>query len=181
MGQGYMAIILNEGGKFIRTWLNPHDYNNGYKLLEHSSLENNFVNAVEAALSECGMFYKSPLIWAGDYADVEPGMTMNLHEATDIYGNRSKMHPIIDISSMKNYRFIVNHTKKLYVDKVKVNEVADYHPLPLLTAEGNGRSGGDYNDRSCANLVGTWARDVISVEVDLPAGFTELLCRFTSD
>lgn len=176
-----MAIIFNAGGKSVVTWLHPHNYNNGYELLEHSYLENNFVNAVEFALSVNSAFYKSPLAWAGDYADAECGESMNVHEAIDIYGDRNKMHPEVDVVSMSKYRFIVNHTKKLYVDKTRVNQSTDFHPLPLLTAEGNGRGGGDYRGSSCSELVGTWARHVISVEVDLPTGFTELLCRFTSD
>ena len=52
------------------------------------------------------------------------------------------------------------------------------HPLPLLTAEGNGRGGGDYYG-SDMELVGTWARDVISVERQVPEGYSELVCNFT--
>jgi hypothetical protein len=52
------------------------------------------------------------------------------------------------------------------------------HPLSLLTAEGNGRGGGDYRGAH-EDLVGSWARDVISVEREAPAGFTELECEFS--
>jgi hypothetical protein len=47
-----------------------------------------------------------------------------------------------------------------------------YHPLPLLTCEGNGRGGGDY--RGDSPLIGSWARDIISVEEVKPEGFEEL-------
>jgi hypothetical protein len=73
------------------------------------------------------------------------------------------------------YRFIVNHSKQLYVDKWKVQNVNNLfiHPLPLLTAEGNGLSGGDYHGNS--KLVGSWARDIISVEYAAPQGFQEIV------
>ena len=51
--------------------------------------------------------------------------------------------------------------------------------IHLLTAEGNGRGGGDYNGPDL-ELVGTWARDVISVEGLVPEGYTELVCKFST-
>ena len=74
-----------------------------------------------------------------------------------------------------NPRFIINHTKKEYVD-IKHVECENpeiwgsddwfIHPLPLLTSEGCGRGGGDYHqseDHPSYKYVGAWARDVISV------------------
>ena len=52
-----------------------------------------------------------------------------------------------------------------------------YHPLPLLVAEGNCRGGGDYNGIN-ENIVGSWARDVISVENNIQEGYTEFECKF---
>jgi hypothetical protein len=45
------------------------------------------------------------------------------------------------------------------------------HPLPLLTAEGNGRGGGDIED--APPVIGSWARDVISVEETLASASAE--------
>jgi hypothetical protein len=42
----------------------------------------------------------------------------------------------------------------------------------LLTCEGNGRGGGDFRGEN--KFVGTWARDIISVESKKPQGFTEI-------
>jgi len=174
MGQGYKAIILaseQAGNEIIRTWVDPHDHANGYKLMEHSYIDNLFVQAVEYLLSPKGMFYKSRILWAGDYADPEEGLTENLNYIASDESNEGKRTPS-SIHSMDAYPYIVNHTKKQYVVKTK-----DIHPLPLLTAEGNGRGGGDYagiNDY----LVGIWARDVISAETDIPAGYEELVCTF---
>jgi hypothetical protein len=74
------------------------------------------------------------------------------------------------------YRYIVNHSKKQFVDKMACKsgeEGIKYHPLPLLTCEGNGRGGGDY--RGDSPLIGAWARDVISVEEVAPLDFEELV------
>lgn len=169
MGQGYNAVILSDDGKIIRTWVNPHEYNNGYKLIEHSYVGNKFVEAVESLLCPTGIFYKSRLVWAGDYADEEPeGKNLNT-----LAEYRPMSRPTVGVnifgkSGMSDYLYVVNHTKQEYM--IKGNGI---HCLPLMTAEGNGRGSGDYSG-SGEELVGTWARDVISVEKDVPSGLTHV-------
>ena len=46
-----------------------------------------------------------------------------------------------------------------------------------MTAEGNGAGGGDYYG-SNEILVGSWARDVISIDEEIPENYTELVCEF---
>ena len=80
---------------------------------------------------------------------------------------------IPELSTTKLFPYIVNHSKKQFINKNK-----DYynvlHPLPLLTCEGNGRGRGDYKGES--NLIGIWARDIISVEREKPTeDFVEIL------
>jgi hypothetical protein len=177
MGQYYHALILTEKAEadkeHIRAAIHAFMFNNGMKLVEHSYIKNNFMSAVEYLLSPLGMFYKSRLVWAGDYADPEPESEDNLHRLAE--GKEFAPHLPANYSEiMENYNFIVNHTKKQYV--TKPGRV--YHPLSLLTAEGNGRGGGDYHG-SCEDLIGTWARDVISVEMAKPgAEYTKLDCPF---
>ena len=48
---------------------------------------------------------------------------------------------------------------------MKCREMCEFHPLPLLTANGNGRGGGDYLG-SDMDLVGSWAGDRIAVAND---------------
>ena len=168
MGQYYYPIILSEDGKII-VWMNAQYYKNGLKLMEHSFVGNNFVSTFEYGLTPEGPFHKSRVVWAGDYADKEPGKEENL------YGMCVEFNMIKP--SEKNttkYRYIVNHTKKLFVDKSKAPDYDDLkiHLLPILTAEGNGRGSGDYSG-GCV-LVGSWARDVISVEENVP-DFEELI------
>ena len=176
MGQYYVAVILDESGKIIRTFLDSSQYNNGAKLTEHSYIGNQYMTAVESLLSPEGMFYKSRVVWAGDYADPEPELGATLHDLALEEFNFGKASCVAK-KDMEPYRYIVNHTKKLYVDKNLEHNDFGYHPLSLLTAEGNGRGGGDYKGQN-ADLVGQWARDVLSVEREFPEGYTELECDF---
>ena len=68
----------------------------------------------------------------------------------------------------EGFRFIVNTTKKQVIDlwDVKGFDGWQIHPLPLLTCEGNGRGGGDYEGTNM-KLVGTWARDFITVPTEV--------------
>jgi hypothetical protein len=111
------------------------------------------------------MFYKSRIVWAGDYADAEPNSDKNLHSMCE------GKDPFVYRAPLVSYTYLVNHTKKVYVKKN-----AGLHPLSLLTAEGNGRGGGDY-DGPNMEMVGTWARDVISMENEAP-DYTLIECVF---
>lgn len=181
MGQYYKALILaekpvSEEKEFTRAAVSSFAFNSGSKLIEHSYIGEAFMSAVEFLLSPLGMFYKSRLVWAGDYADPEPGYgpdsEKNLYSLCESKEYMPNL-PIDYCEIMQGYNFIVNHTKKLFINKA----ARVFHPLSLLTAEGNGRGGGDYHG-SCEDLVGTWARDVISVEMTAPAEYTELASAF---
>ena len=161
MGQYYKLIILGDDS-YIRLWV--ENFNCGLKLMEHAHCNTPFMNMVEYLLSVQGMMYKTRVVWAGDYADNEPKSDKNLYSLAD---DKDPFYTDIPKDFIP-YRFIVNHTKKQYVEKK-----GDIHPLPILTAEGNGRGGGDYYGDS--THVGTWARDVISVENEVPTGYTELV------
>ena len=169
MGQYYYPIILNSDGKIV-VWMCAHNYNNGLKLMEHSYLGNNFVSTFEFGLSPEGPHYKSRVVWAGDYADKELDQEKNLYQMCDEYTMISPQ-----VKETKMYRYIINHSKKQFVDKTKAPKQENFavHPLPLLTCEGNGRGGGDYRGES--PLIGSWARDIISVEEVAPEGFEELV------
>jgi len=169
MGQYYYPIVLSADGNIV-VWMCAHNYGNGLKLLEHSYLGNNFVSTFEFGLSPEGPHYKSRVVWAGDYADADPDQEKNLYQMCDEYTMISPQ-----VKETKMYRYIINHSKKQYVDKTKAPKQENFalHPLPLLTCEGNGRGGGDYRGES--PLIGSWARDVISVDEVAPEGFEELM------
>ena len=89
--------------------------------------------------------------------------------AREKYNDNNKVirraKPKLTASAEKNdFRFLINETKKQYVDFWEVPCVDGYrvNPLPLLTCEGNGRGGGDYDGLNM-DLVGSWARDFIKV------------------
>lgn len=163
MGQHYIALFLAEPQpnkkEIIRMYLSAHC---GIKLMEHSYLDATLPQWVEYQLSPKGMMYKTRLLWAGDYADAEPGSNDNLHTITYEVPEKT-ISTDLRIDHDK-YPYIVNHSKKEYLDKRKLS--SRIHPLPLLTAEGNGRGGGDYHG-SNQHFVGTWARDIISVEANV--------------
>ncbi len=193
MGQYYKVVFLSDAPEanqeeIIRAWAESHT---GVKLMEHSYQDHLFMTQVESLLTPEGLFYKSRMVWAGDYADEEPN-SKNLYHLCDNEHNTKKFirihtllgsHERYDISK---YNFIVNHTKKEYVDKRSMPTYvyqgdSEYkyqiHPLSLLTAEGNGGGGGDYHGTNEA-LVGCWARDSISMNTAPPEGYTEFQCSF---
>jgi len=141
--------------------------------MEHSYVDNVFVYRLEQLIGKHGMFYKSRIVWAGDYADKEKNTESNLY-------NTAQNTQHINIPQLPiYYRYIVNHTKKEYVDKEHLpNEI---HPLPLLVCEGNKRGGGDYWGKN-SDLCGTWARDAISMETSKPSDkYSELVCNFSEE
>jgi hypothetical protein len=182
MGQYYLAIILGnqpdmdeQEQEVIRYVLSP--FGCGSKLMEHSYLDNGFVFKFEQFIGKSGMFYKSRIVWAGDYADKESNDKNNLYKTAE-----QIIKTIPHITFTENiiyYRYIVNHTKKQYVDKEHLS--SEIHPLPLLVCEGNKRGGGDYWGKN-SDLCGTWARDIISVETSKPSDkYSELVCNFSEE
>ena len=84
--------------------------------------------------------------------------------------------------------YIVNYSKRRYISledyteayfNVYVENTWIVHPLPLLTACGNGRGGGDYcpDDGESLSDVGSWAFDVIGVvynKEEVPADYLDV-------
>lgn len=171
MGQYYKAAILAKNKNTVKQWMYTHDYDNGLKLMEHSYIGNNFVSTFENEL------IGSPqrVVWGGDYADECKNRKTNIYDrCTDA----KKIQPQEVEVDHNKYRFIVNHSKKQFVDKSLVKDIPSWkgtkiHPLPLLTCEGNGRGGGDFRGNE-QGIVGAWARDLISIESEYPKGYMAL-------
>lgn len=169
MGQYYKAAIVKDDKKTIVSWMYTHDYGNGLKLMEHSYMKNTYVNTFENQL----IGKPQRVVWGGDYAANCTGRATSIYDRCK---DSKKINPeVIEIPN--KYKFLVNHSKKLFVDKTKASPIPDWgekiHPLPLLTCEGNGQGGGDF--RGSNDLVGTWSRDKISVETKEPTGYKELI------
>lgn len=175
MGQYFRPIILAKNKKTVLSFLYSHAYSNGLKLMEHSWIGNNFVRAFES------LIHKNPqiVVWAGDYAEPCIGRKTNLYQRCL---DKLEQHPTTQLID-KDCRYVVNHTKKEFVDTYKVKQItakwasdSDFriHPLPLLTCEGNGQGGGDFFGKDKNEIIGTWARNLISVEPEAPQGYKEI-------
>ena len=161
MGQYYKPINLDD-----KSWLYSHDYDNGLKLMEHSWIVNDFVGVVMALMVPGQPWFKKPIVWAGDYYDEEPYWEQAL--------DALKIQPVECMSKeLQQKAKLVNHTKKLYVRYDEMQPCSDWagivNPLPLLTACGNGRGGGDYHSQyPDYDKVGIWAGHVLSIEFAVP-------------
>jgi len=168
MGQYYYACLLEDDKKTIRNYVDSWDYKMGSKLMEHSWMRNPFVKAFENLI----LNKPSIVVWAGDYADKDEGIKTNVYSRCE-EDTSKKTKPDVPKTSPK---YLVNHTTKQYVNKTKVpnNDGWQIHPLPLLTAEGNGLGGGDFRREDKNGRIGSWARNLISAETKIPKGYTEL-------
>ena len=170
MGQYYYAVILNDNKTTIKHWMYSHDYASGLKLMEHSWIKNPFVLTFETLLDNT----PQRVVWAGDYADQCKRRKTNVH---DRCWDSTKVRPRVKENF---YRYVVNHSKGLFIDKKEIPEVDGWkiHPLPLMTCEGNGRGGGDYRTEH-NDLIGSWARDVISVSNTKPKNMSKIIFNLT--
>lgn len=159
------------------------------------------VRLFENLLAVGGPYYKSRIVWAGRAAMPEPRKGQNLFNmctpenifnVDELLARRFPpgLYPVYSISEKKmvdtyfadprgdlayrDYRYIINHTQRAYVDKWAVRARTKYgnrlHALPLLTVEG----ARDFLCHDPGLVVGSWARDVISVEDEIPRGYNEL-------
>ncbi len=176
MGQYYKPAILGKNKKTVLKWMYSHRYGEfsknfcGLKLMEHSWMKNKFVGAFES------MLIGNPqiVVWAGDYADACKGRKSNVYDRCK---EANEVLPSVVAPQVVKAQYIVNHTTKQFVDKSKVPSSDGWriHPLPLLCASGNGRGGGDFCGKDEQHLVGSWARNLISVESKKPEGYAELI------
>jgi len=207
MGQYYKPANLDK-----KEWLYSHDYDSGLKLMEHSWMENPFVLAVERLLIPGGAWYKTRLVWGGDYSERKELVPLDINKKfgkwyPEMYPKNAAKYPDKSIPNVYNvclddmetgengielpapewrfrnvrpepltdeesarYKYIVNHTKMMFIDKFKTPKDKDgwrVHPLPLITADSNG-DGGSYHSDNGIRHFGMWAGDVISLEERLP-------------
>lgn len=172
MGQYYIPVILAPDKRTVVAWF---DNTCSTKLMEFG-VDFNYVVAVEWMISPEGPYYKHNLVWAGDYADPEEGSELPLYYICKESHEDKRVDLPIKIAD--DYNYLVNHTKKVYVNKV--NAAAedrygdDLYALPFFTADGNGRGSGDFKGWDPKDLIGTWARDSLSVENSAPEGYSEV-------
>ena len=171
MGQYYKVLAqVGNSRKSISTYLDG-EYQMA-KLMEQSWLGNYYVDTIAS------MFYKKKgrVAWVGDYADDSPYYSQVWNEEKNLVSDESLKK--VDFSL--DNKFLCNHDSKIYVDLEEYKKASAFgenkdwiiHPLPLLTAQGNGRGGGDYYDNyPNFDKVGDWAMELISIEDEIPEGY----------
>ena len=164
MGQHYRPTILRKNHKLATksnpclASLSPSDFGNGEKLMEHSYIGNSYVEAVMSLISDNSNLYGYPFAWVGDYADEVNGK--NLFDCAKEIEDKTYYKYEDCIDCHREFKYLVNLTKKQYI-VLKPFKFSQWqvHPLPLLTAFGNGRGGGDYAKQD--TRLGSWAFDRI--------------------
>lgn len=169
----YSVNVLNE---------EKGEYWNGMKLMEHSWWENPLSEAVVLSILD----KPTHIAWVGDYAEDDECKERGL-DYNDVWGETSlKSKRLLHIDfSLDNVKYLVNNTKKVYVDMKKYYEKSSViwkgseqkmciFPISLLTAIGNDRGGGDFHKGIGYDDIGTWAMDEIYVtNKNPPDGYTE--------
>ena len=150
--------------------------------------KNPFVNAF------CEYLYNKPsrVIWCGDYGD-EPEdfcfyncSAFYVPSYRAIWGDKVKAIGVSSSTFSLDNKFLVNYDTKEYIDlnEYKAASVDKHgiHPLPLLTAVGNDRGGGDFHEGNTGyENVGIWAWHLISIDDKPPKDFSEFPLMFKED
>ena len=177
MGQYYRVYLKRNEKEKIYDRTIDGEYTPA-KIMEHSWFLNPFVNTI------CHELYKKPacIAWVGDYSeDINP----TIHKK--VWDEDTKVCKVKEAQVLLFDKYICNHTTKQYLDCGKYFDkscekdgLSCIHPLPLLTAIGNGLGGGDYcgiNEK----VVGIWALNNISIEKTIPKDYTEFAIIFKEE
>jgi hypothetical protein len=166
MGQYYIATLFDQAGRITRA-VHPHDYGVSDRLGGDTREGTPFLAAVESLLALDG---GSRLVWAGDYADNEPGHDANLYRMIEPH-QFVRFDGLIDPDAnvepnaprpavaLGSHTYVCNADRREYFDKLSL-PIDDYgqprNMLPTLTAHGHGQPG-------------RWARDRIYITATHPA------------
>lgn len=172
MGQYYRIFMCDEDGSHPYVVSSYEIDDNGAKLLEHSYYTNRFVEVALARLcTGCRRIW-----WMGDYAE-EDDIPEDLRKygSMTAWDDRIKTTVFNDGFDNDAKLYLANHDTHEYIDLLRVRELnkvpgwtASIHPLPILTAVGNGRGGGDYHSGSNMNMVGLWAGQRLEILQEIP-------------
>ena len=169
MGQYYKIFVLNGNETHVFA---P----SSSKLMEHAFLNDDSVNAVIDLIFNSG---PCRVAWVGDYYE-NRNIPNTPFTGDDIWDREAESIKRSEPPTVLWGKSLANIEKKLYVDfsDYHNNPAWKYeddttHPLPLLTACGNGAGGGDYYG-SEEPSVGSWAGDLLMVVDGTPDGFEKL-------
>lgn len=152
-----------------------------------------YMNKIEKLLSEDGPWYKTSIIWAGEYTPTSKYMddfqliSKHLGGTNNIY--TIAIRAFKDALDMVNdemhiVRYLFNDTKKEYVDlDLCDNDHAWLHPLPLLTVSCD-LSSEDIKPEYLNEYVGSWCGDSIFATLERPESmheYKEIIPNFMID
>ncbi|MBR6012264.1 MAG: hypothetical protein IK062_00600 [Selenomonadaceae bacterium] len=181
MGQYYRVILGNTIGTACKVFDRSVDGEYiGAKLMEHSWWKNDFVNAFAEKL----YLHKKRVCWVGDYAN-EPEdfnfdfeVVVNIPSYQEVWGENVKLCGVKKSDFTLDNKFLLNYTTKEFIDLNEYKEKSMdkqgwiIHPLPLLTAVGNDRGGGDFHKGNIGfKNVGIWAWNLISISDKVSKSF----------
>ena len=203
MGQYYIPLLIDNEGKILK--LRSYDFNNGAKLTEHSWIGNEFVNAVLHLITDNPMKVVWMGDYSKDVEDTFAIRAGGIEKFRECYHKawvKTKDYSesfikreffkgvdLYDILNMENASgYLINHTKRTFVDLkqyITANKFAwcnpedvwCIHPLPLLTACGNGLGSGDYSGIN-EDILGCWAFSLIEFSYLRPANYKRVRYRF---
>ena len=181
MGQYYQPILGDKFGCHCVVF--DRSINGTYtpaKLMEHSWWDNDFVNSFSARLYK----HKRRVIWCGDYAEPDdfnfqfdsPIYVPNYYE---IWGETTRPRGSKSSAFTLDDKFLINHDTRQFVDLNEYKAISTHdnwivHPLPLLTAVGNGRGFGDFHEGNIGyEHVGIWAWNLLSIVDSIPHSFSK--------
>ena len=125
------------------------------------------------------------VIWCGDYADEPDDFDFPKCSAAyvpsygEVWGDKVQNSTSTDFKL--DDKFLINYDTKEFVNLNEYKRASTdkhgwcIHPLPLLTAVGNGRGGGDFHEGNIGfEHVGIRAWHLLSISDDAPKDFTKL-------
>ena len=191
MGQYYKPILGDQYGLNCKVF--DRSVDGEYmlaKLLEHSWWLNSFVNAFSELLhNEPGR-----VCWVGDYADEPDDFDFQNCSAfyvpcyKEVWGETISTNTISASNFTLDGKFLLNHDTKQYIDLNEYKKLSEdkhgwvIHPLPLLTAVGNDRGGGDFHEGNTGyENVGIWAWQLLSFADEPPKDFFKISIVFKED
>ena len=134
------------------------------------------------------------MAWTGDYADEPDDFNFPNCSAfyvpgyKEVWGEVVIPVSVVSTDFSLDGKFLLNHDTKQFVDLDEYKKLSVdkhgwvIHPLPLLTAVGNDRGGGDFHEGNTGyENVGIWAWQLLSIEDKSPKGFSKFPLVFKED
>jgi hypothetical protein len=168
MGQYWVPVLAGPDrakpfAKDIEGWAYAHDFGGGLKLMEHAYVNDMMVMEI------CRHLHgrSQRVVWAGDYADPEPEGKNLYNLVRELHMMPMKISPSIEVADAPEFKWLLNIDKCEYVNLSILPGEDPIHPLPLLTADSNGRGGGDYTRGAGMKYVGQWAGNNIGIAEEI--------------